>query len=85
MRKYTEIKHYTKKQGGGSFYRWLDVEVKGNGIEVSNLHASASSKSHPKNGSGSLNTYSLVETKALIILLKKAIKKVIDDNKKNIK
>jgi hypothetical protein len=75
MRKYTEIIKYTKKEGGGSFYGWIDVEFDGDCIDVKKLHATTKSNKPPIDGSGSAQTYSIKEAKALLFLLKKAIRK----------
>lgn len=73
MRIYIEKKHYTKKQGGGSFYEWYDLMVGGSGIEVSHLHGIGTKKTPPRHGSGSGQILSYKEAKVLIKVLQKAI------------
>ena len=71
---YLEQKHYTKKEGGGSFYSWIDMEVNGNAIDISRLHTITKGKELPTDGSGSGESYSKKEAAVLIRLLNKGIK-----------
>jgi len=74
---YLEKKYFTKKEGGGSFFTWIDMEVSENKIEISRLHSMGEGKSKkelPTDGSGSGESYGWKEAKVLIRLLQKGIK-----------
>lgn len=69
IRKYVEKKHYHRKNGGGSFYEWLDINFSDNKIEICQLNSIGTKKRLPKNGSGSCTIFSHKEIKVLIPVL----------------
>lgn len=77
-RKYVEKLHFPKKDGGGSFYEWYDVEVKNEAITISHLHAAVhnNSKKLPTDGSGSEFTLTKKQAKILVPMLNDALKKL---------
>lgn len=74
-RRYIKKEHYTKKEGGGSFYRWFDVAASGDHIKISHLYSAEKGKALPKNGNGSSYSFTLKEAKILVAMLTKAIVK----------
>lgn len=73
IRKYIEKKHYSKKEGGGSFYRWFDINFTRNKIEVYQLHSMEDGKKLPKEGSGSAFSLTIQEAKILSSILNKVL------------
>jgi hypothetical protein len=76
---YLEIKYYTPEQGGGAYFKWIEMNVNEEKIEIRHLHnigEGVSKKEIPKIGSGSTNSYTYKEAEAVIQLLKKGIKKL---------
>lgn len=76
-RVYLEKNYYSKKQGGGSFFEWIDMYVGNNKIDISRLSSlgeGKDGKQPPVSGSGSGASYEYKEAKVLIRLLQEGIK-----------